>query len=198
MKVSHRTLLLTVAVLVLVPFAAGCGEGGMSVADGKRAANEARQPVGKTYWKVRNSLIDKVYTTSGAGGFTECADKNAKDSLLYAIDEPLSGKSKRQTDEQFVEAVKNRLNSVGWRLKPVGNKIQSAEKNGIKVQLRLLDRSGDEALAVLVVQGECAKVGQAKGDIIGRYSGKAEDEYRSSPASPTPVPTTFPDPHAAS
>ena len=191
MTMAHRSFLpLAAAALVLALFAVGCGDEGMRDADVRRAANEVRQP-------LRNSLGDQIYMTWGTGGFTECADRNAKDSLVYIIDEPFEGKSERQTDEQFVAMVRGRLSAVGWKLKPAGNKIQSAEKDGINVQLRLLHRTaGDGALARLVVLGRCTNVGQAKDDVIGYYSGSKRDEYRSSSASPTPVPTTFPDLHA--
>ena len=191
MGIDCRSLFLPAAtLLVLSAFAAGCGDGGMSVSDGKRAADESRQPVAKTYWKLRNALGDQFYLTLGVGGFTDCADQNAKDSLVYIVDEPFEGKSEKQTDEQFVAMVKSRLSAVGWQLKPAGDKTQSAMKDGIEVQLRLLNRTtGDGALARLVVRGKCTNVGQAKDDVFDSYGGSKRDEYRSSSASPSPIPS---------
>ncbi|MGY6024968.1 hypothetical protein [Streptomyces spinosirectus] len=177
-------------LLVISIFAAGCGDGGMSVSDGKRAADQSRQPVAETYWKLHNALGDQFYLTLGVGGFTDCADKNAKDSLAYIVDEPVEGKSEKQTDEQFVAMVNSRMSAVGWQLKPAGDKTQSATQDGIEVQLHLLNRTtGDGAFARLVVRGKCTNVGPAKGEIFDSYGGSKRDEYRSSSASPTPIPS---------
>jgi hypothetical protein len=182
--------LVTAAVLTLVMCTAGCGSGGMSVAEGKKAADESRQPVGKTYWKLRNAFAGKVYLTHGTGGFTDCADQQAKNSVVYVVDEPLAAKSEKQTENQFVTMAKSVLSAAGWDLKPAGDKLQSAKKNGIKVQLRSFDRTGDDsALVRLVVMGKCTNVGQAKDDIFDAYGGSERDEYRSTSASPTPIPS---------
>ncbi|MEV5847933.1 hypothetical protein AB0M32_38820 [Streptomyces sp. NPDC051985] len=162
----------------------------MSAADGKKAANESRQPVGKTFWKLHYSLANHVFLTSGTGGFTNCTDPKAKDSVVYVVEEPFSRKSKAQTDEQFMTTMKNRVSAVGWDLKPSGDKVQSATKNGIEVQLRLLDRTGDSAaLARLDVRGKCTNVGDAKDDIFHAYGGSERDEYTSTSASPSPIPS---------
>jgi hypothetical protein len=196
---TRRGFLLPAAVvLVFVTFTAGCSDGGMSVTEGRKAAKQARQPVGKTYWKLRSSLVGRVHTTYGTGSFADCADRNIKNSLRYFIDEPFTAKSEQQTEEQLVAMVKSRLSDVGWKLKPAAKNVQSAEKDGIKVQLQSFDKtSGERALGRLYVWGECTNVGQAKGDIVDDYSGSSPDKYESSSASPTPIPTTFPDPHAA-
>jgi hypothetical protein len=191
MKMGCRNFVLpAVTLLALSTFAAGCSDGGMSVTEGKKKANESRQPVANTYWKLHNALGDQFYLTLGVGGFTDCADRSAKDSLVYAVDEPIEGKSEKQTDEQFVAMVRDRLSAVGWQLKPDGDKMQSAMKDGIEVQIRMLNRAkGDGALARLVVRGKCTKVGQAKDDVFDAYGGSKRDEYRSSSASPSPIPT---------
>jgi hypothetical protein len=200
MRMTRRGFLLPSAVaLVFVTFTAGCSNGDMSVTDGRKAANQARQPVGKTYWKLRSSLVDQVYTTYGTGSFADCADRNIKNSLRYFINEPFTAKSEQQTEEQLVAMVKSRLSGVGWNLKPVAKNVQSAEKGGIKVQLQSFEKtSGDSALGRLYVWGKCTNVGQAKDDVLDDYSGSSPDKYDSSPASPTPIPTTFPDPHSTS
>lgn len=185
-------------VLTIAMFAVGCSDGKMGVTDGKNTAKEARQPVAKAYWKLHYSLGDQVFMTYGTGGFTDCADRNAKDSLVYIVSEPFEGKSAQQTDEQFVAMVKGHLSAVGWQLKPAGEKIQSAKKNGVEVQLRLLNRTkGDGALARLVVLGKCTNIGHAKDDVIKNYSGSERDEYKPSSASPSPMPT-FLDPDTTS
>ncbi|MFR0358997.1 hypothetical protein [Streptomyces sediminimaris] len=191
MKSDYRGFFLSAAALLtLSTLAAGCSDGGMSVSDGKKAADESRRPVAKTYWKLHKALGDQFYLTLGVGGFTGCADPSSKDSLVYVVDEPVEGKSKKQTDEQFVAMVKSRLSAVGWQLKPAGNKRQSAMKNGVEVQLNLLNRTaGEGALARLDVRGKCTNVGPAKGDIFDAYGGSKRDEYRSSSASPTPIPS---------
>lgn len=191
MGMDRRSIFPLAAILLVLSIcAAGCGDGGMSVSDGKRAADESRQPVAKTYWKLHNALGDQFYLTLGVGGFTDCAEKNAKDSLVYIVDEPVEGRSEKQTDDQFVAMVKSRLSAVGWQLKPAGDKTQSAMKDGIEVQFRLLKRiTGDGASARLVVRGKCTNVGQAKGDVFDSYGGSKRDEYRSSSSSPTPIPS---------
>ncbi|MFG2964530.1 MULTISPECIES: hypothetical protein [unclassified Streptomyces] len=158
--------------------------------DGKKAADKSRQPVGETFWKLHYALANDVLLTSGTGGFTNCADPKTKDSVMYVVEEPFARKTKNQTDEQFMAIMKNRLSAADWNLKPSGDKIQSATKNGIEVQLRLLDRTGDSAaLARLDVRGKCTNVGEAKDDIFHAYGGSKRDEYTSSSASPSPIPS---------
>jgi hypothetical protein len=86
--------------------------------------------------------------------------------------------------------VKSRLSAVGWQLKPVSDKTQSATKDGIEVKLQPLNRiTGDGGFGRLDVRGKCTNVGQAKDDVFDAYGGSKRDEYRSSSASPTPIPS---------
>ncbi|WP_405659288.1 hypothetical protein [Streptomyces sp. NBC_00079] len=188
---THRSFPpLAAAALVLAALATGCGDERIGISDGKRAADESRLPVAKTYWRLHDALANQVYLTLGVGGFTDCADRNMKNSVEYVVDEPLAAKSEKQTEGQFVAMTKSILSAAGWELKPAGDKIQSAKKNGIEVQLRSFDRTGDDgALVRLVVVGKCTNVGQAKDDIFDAYGGSERDEYRSSSASPTPIPS---------
>ncbi|MCX5248191.1 hypothetical protein OG895_23775 [Streptomyces sp. NBC_00201] len=188
---THRSFPpLAAAALVLAALAAGCGDERIGVSDGKRAADESRQPVAKTYWRLHNALANQLYLTLGVGGFTDCADRNIKNSVEYVVDEPLAAKSEKQTEDQFVAMAKSILSTAGWDLKPAGDMLQSAKKNGIEVQLRSFDRTGDDgALVRLVVVGKCTNVGQAKDDIFDAYGGSERDEYRSSSASPIPIPS---------
>lgn len=189
---TRRSFLLqtAVAVLVLAGLAVGCGSGEMSVTEGKKVADESRQPVGKTYWKLRDAFVGKVYLTFGTGGFTACANRKAKNSVVYIVDEPFAAKSEKQTEDQFVAMTKSILSDAGWDLKPAGDKIQSAKKDGIEVQLRSYEITGDEgAMVSLDVVGKCTNVGQAKGYIFHAYGGSERDEYRSSSASPSPIPS---------
>jgi hypothetical protein len=194
MVMSRQRPLALAAAGLAMAILAGCGDGKMSEADGKETAKKSRQPVAKEYWRLHYALGEHVYLTFGTGGFTTCDGNKPNDSLTYIISEAFEGKSGKQTDEQFVSMVKGRLSSAGWSLKPAGEKVQAAKKDGVEVQLRLLNRpKGDGALARLIVRGKCTDVGHAKGEVIKNYSGSKRDEYKASSSSPSPIPSFIED-----
>jgi hypothetical protein len=183
------------AAILLAVTASACssGSGGPSEADGKKAANETRRPVAKTYWQLYRSIDDAAFTTRGDGSFARCEgnDQNLVRYTVRTILDSRNGKGSKETEEQLATAVAARFARVGWQMSQ--GLHRTATKNGIKAELLPSGFSGDTATVAFQVQGKCVDVGAATDKLLDSYVSNT-DMYDSAKKDAAPVPTTFPKP----
>ncbi|WP_328331776.1 MULTISPECIES: hypothetical protein [unclassified Streptomyces] len=190
-----RNGLICVSVAALVSLLGACGGDATSAADGKKAAERARRPVAQSYWKI--------YRASGATGqvafgrFTECTDRNAKNSSMYEIYAPIIEGDKKESDAEFLASLKSKLSAAGWDLRSSGKKAYSSTVHGVTlVIVPLKGEAGQGPRASLWTRSECIPVGNAKKELLHDYGSQSSDKYDPKDASASPVPTGFPDPDA--
>jgi hypothetical protein len=176
-------------VVTLALLMAACGDGEMSTADGKKAAEQSRRPVAEAYWQVYRSIgAELMQGSRGIGRFGECSGGDGKASVRYQIDNSLFDEKSGETGAQYVAELRAKLASSRWKLEPAGKDVYAKKVQGVQVQLRLLRH----ATVTFLFESGCTAVGKAKGVILDAYDGQASDEYDSSKASAAPVPNGFP------
>ena len=185
---TYRRSVLT--ALLLSVLLSACSNGGserQSEAEGKRTAEKARRPAAELYWQLYNSIGSAASRSGGSGYFADCEEVK-EDSVTYRVTTLLDPKSKSESLETLTTAVANRLKSAGWILSPASGLHRSATKNGISVELKPSPVSGTSVQ--LQVRSECVNVGKAADVLTADYA-NASDNYNSSQASASPVPTNF-------
>ncbi|MFJ9540554.1 hypothetical protein ACIRPX_25220 [Streptomyces sp. NPDC101225] len=162
----------------------------MSEAKGKRVADEVRRPVAGTYWQLYNAIGKAASKGGGSGFFIDC-EKAKKDSVTYRVTTLLDSGDKKEPLESLTALVAGQLKTAGWSLSPASGVHRSATKNGTTVELKPSPVSGTSVQ--LEVRSKCVDVGAAADLLTAEYA-KASDNYSSSQASASPIPTTFVEP----
>jgi hypothetical protein len=184
-----------VCIVTLALLMVACGDGDMSVADGKKTAAQNRRPVAEAYWQVYRSIGAQMMQRSrGIGRFGDCSGIDGKASVRYQINNSLLDENSKETGTQYMARLRAKLSSSRWKLEPTKKDVYAKRVKGVQVQFRLLHRSssGQSALVALLFESECTNVGKAKGVILDAYDGQASDEYDFSEASAAPIPSGFP------
>lgn len=181
-------------IAALALLMAACGNSEMSVAEGKKAAEQSRRPVAEAYWQVYHSIGKKMMQGSrGVGRFGECSGNDGKASVIYQIDNSIFDEDPSETGPQYVAVLRTKLASSGWKLESAGKNVYARKAKGVQVELQLLHQSsGQPATVTFLFTSGCTSVGKAKAVILDAYKGQASDEYDSSDASAAPVPSGFP------
>jgi hypothetical protein len=186
-EMRSRWVPVTLLLAVLVGACSNGTSKSLSEAEGKQVADETRRSVAEVYWKLYNSIGRTASRGGGSGFFSDC-EKVKKDSVTYSVTTLLGSNGKKESLESLTQAVAVQLKSAGWKLSPSSGVRRSVTKNGSSVELKPSPVSGTSV--EMQVRSNCVNVGNAADVLTGDYA-NASDNYSSSQASASPIPTTF-------